>query len=93
MQDSSEVTEEELERLERLCDAATKGPWKSWLEGRDHWGGSHVIIDGEGDDIELSGTAATPANHDFIAAARQAVPRLIAEIRALRQSKSNTKRG
>ncbi len=88
MQDSSDITEEELDRLEKLCDAATKGPWTSYIEGRDCESGSHFIMTA-GDDIELSG--ATIADYDFIAAARQAVPRLIAEIRALRQSKSNTK--
>ncbi len=44
--------------------------------------GSHFIRTGR-EDIELSG--ATIADQDFIAAARQDVPRLIAHIRALQK--------
>lgn len=75
------MNEEELSEIERRCSSATPGPWKSWIEGRDHTAGDSVITT-EGDDIYLSG--ATPADQDFIAAARQDVPRLIAEIRRLR---------
>ena len=39
--------------------------------------------DGRKDDIELTG--ATIADHDFIANARQDIPRLIKEIRRLRE--------
>ena len=39
---------------------------------------------GEGEDIYLSG--ATLGDHDFIAAARQDVPRLLAEVRRLRET-------
>jgi hypothetical protein len=63
------------------ASAATEGPWKSFIEGRDHFGGSDVIRT-EGEDIELTG--ATQADQDFIASARQDVPRLIAEVCRLR---------
>lgn len=70
------VSDEELTEIERRCEASTPGPWTSWIEGRDHTAGDSVITTG-GDDIYLSG--ATSADQDFIAAARQDVPKLIAE--------------
>jgi hypothetical protein len=75
------MTDDELDRLDGLARAATPGPWKASIEGRDHFSGSHVILTG-GEDIEMTG--ASLADHDFVAAARQAVPALIAEVRALR---------
>lgn len=65
---------------------AQGGPWKSWVEGRDFLGGSNFIQTGQGsdrgEDIEMTG--ATIADQDFMAAARQDIPRLIAEVRRLR---------
>lgn len=76
----------DIEEIERLCSGATPRPWQSFVEGRDHSSGSSFIRTGSpdhrGEDIELSG--ATAADQDFIASARQCVPALIAEIRALR---------
>lgn len=81
------MTESELAALERLASAAQPGPWASYVEGRDHQSGSSFIMTGSsgtrGSDIELSG--ATIADQDFIAAARQAVPQLVEEVRSLRQ--------
>jgi hypothetical protein len=76
------LTDEELDELERLCNAATPGPWQSFVEGRDHSSGSSFVRTA-GEDIEFLG--ATSADQDFIASARQAVPRLLREIRALRR--------
>ena len=74
-----------MEILER-CAAASKAPWTSYVEGRDHEAGSNFIMVGEGAgrtaDIELTG--ASVADQDFIANARQDIPRLVAEIRRLR---------
>lgn len=75
------ISDEELERISRLAAAATAGPWRAFIEGRDHLSGSDFIRTSE-DDIELSG--ASHADHDFIASARQDVPRLVEEVRALR---------
>lgn len=75
------LSDEELARLELLCGAATPGPWTSSLEGRDHWAGSHIVLTPSGG-IELSG--ATDADHDFIAAARTLMPRLLHELRVRR---------
>ena len=80
------LTDEELEVIARRVAAAQPGPWKSFVEGRDHTSGSSFIRAGEGtsrgEDIELTG--ATAGDRDFIAAARQDVPLLLDEIRMLR---------
>jgi hypothetical protein len=70
-----------IEAIDIRVNAATPGPWHSSVEGRDHESGSSFIRTA-GDDIELCG--GTVADQDFIAHARQDVPRLIAEIRRLR---------
>jgi hypothetical protein len=86
MNDTPPLTEEEIAAIRARCTAATPGPWRSYIEGRDHTSGSNFIMTGEGEgrgeDIELSG--ATPADQDFIAHARQDIPRLLAEIQRLR---------
>lgn len=75
-----------LSQIEERCDAARPGPWLSWIEGRNHEAGSDFIQVGSGsdrtDDIELVG--ATRADQDFIAAAREDIPMLLAEVRRLR---------
>ncbi len=80
--DPDPLSEEELLDLRSRLDAATPGPWKSFIEGRDHTSGSSFIRT-SGHDIELSG--ATAADQDFIAGARQDVPRLIDEVLSLRR--------
>jgi len=76
------LTEADLARISFLVHAATQGPWKSHIEGRDHESGSDFIKTPISD-IEM--TNATVADHDFIASARQDVPRLVLEVRALRR--------
>jgi hypothetical protein len=84
------LTDEELGEMERRVAAASNGPWESFVEGRDHWGGDDFIRVGGLDDEEadmyvMRGTApAGVADLDFVAHARQDVPRLLAEIRRLR---------
>ena len=84
---STELAVGELEEINARCEAASVGPWVSYIEGRDHTSGSSFIMTGEGEnrgnDIELSG--ATSDDQDFIAHARQDVPRLIEEIKRLRR--------
>ena len=72
----------EINDIKERVDKTTLGPWKSFIEGRDHTSGSSFIRT-SGDDIELSG--ATTNDQDFIAAARQDVPALIGEIIRLRK--------
>lgn len=65
---------------------ATSGPWVSYVEGRDHLGGSNFIMRGEAGsakDLDLFG--ATVADQDFIACARQDIPILLNEINLLRR--------
>jgi hypothetical protein len=75
------LSDEDLGELERLLEQATPGPWRSFVEGRDHTSGSH-FIQTEGKDIELVG--ATIADQDLIVAARNALLPLIDEVRRFR---------
>ena len=83
------MTEDELKQIESRVNSAKKGIWKFHLEGRDHESGSNFIMTGIGterdEDLEISG--ATEMDYEFIANARQDIPRLIAEIRRLRGDK------
>ena len=72
-----DITKDELKSILERCIAATDGPWVSFVEGRDHSSGSNFIQTAS-DDIELAG--ATVADQDFIAAAKQDIPRLVAII-------------
>ncbi len=79
------IADAELSEMEARCLAATPGPWKSSVEGRDHVAGDTVILRwaGEGyDDLYLNGGSI--ADYDFVAAAREDLPRLIEEVRRLR---------
>jgi hypothetical protein len=84
---SSSLDDNELAAIRARAEAASPGPWRSFIEGRDHTSGSDFIMtgpqDSRGNDIELTG--ATKADQEFIAYARQDVPRLIAEVDRLRQ--------
>ena len=71
----------DMDAIRQRCIMATPGPWKSYVEGRDHDSGSSFIMTG-GEDIELIG--ASVADQDFIAHARQDIPQLLAEIRRLK---------
>ena len=75
----------QLAEILSRAEKASPGPWKSFVEGRDHSSGSSFIRVGpDGDrrpDIEILG--GTTADQDFIAHARQDVPLLVAEIRRL----------
>ena len=76
----------EINDIKERCEKATPGPWKSYIEGRDHTSGSSFIRTA-GEDIELTG--ATTNDQDFIAAARQDIPALIEEVYRLRQLLDN----
>jgi hypothetical protein len=84
------ITDKELDEIEFRANSAQAGPWKAFIEDRDHESGSSFIMTGKegknrGEDIEMLG--ATDADYDFIANARQDIPRLIREIRDLKNSK------
>jgi len=78
----------DLVEIRQRCNAATIGPWESFVEGRDHLSGSNFIrtggMDDQCPDIELLGGSV--ADQDFIAHARQDIPRLLDEIERLTKS-------
>jgi hypothetical protein len=95
------MTEQELIEIKKRVEMATKGPWKSYIEGRDHSSGSDFIMTGvpenediwskaRGTDMELTG--ATKADQDFIANARQDIPKLLHEVERLKSELNNLKR-
>lgn len=78
------MTSEELNKLEALCEKATPGPWRTGnASADDFWHGKGSILHDEkvlfvgNVNFDLAADAA------FIAAAREAVPKLIAEVRTL----------
>jgi hypothetical protein len=75
------MTDKELKDIADRCDRATKGPWISFIEGRDHESGSDFIRTPTGD-IELLG--GTKADQDFISHSRTDIPKLLEEIKRLR---------
>lgn len=75
------ISDNELSEIKNRAEAATKGPWKAYVEGRDMEIGSS-FIQTEENDIEMIG--ATQADFDFIANARQDIPKLLEEIERLR---------
>jgi hypothetical protein len=87
-QDLHELSEEDLGRIERLVEAASAGPWVSYVVGRESDASSNCIELGTCNElgsfkcIELTG--GTVADQDFIASARQYLPRLVLEVRNLR---------
>jgi hypothetical protein len=76
------ITEDEIKEIKTRCGAATPGPWQSYVERREKMSGSDFIRTA-GEDIYLRG--ATVADQDFIAHARQDIPKLIAEVERLRK--------
>lgn len=83
--DEEPLSEAELAAIGARCEAATPGPWKSFIEGRDHWSGDSFIMRGtnESRHEDLFISPASVVDQDFIAAARQDIPRLIREVRRL----------
>lgn len=75
------LSDDELQAIWARYNATTPGPWESWIEGRDFTSGSSVITTG-GVDLYLLG--ASEADQDFIASAKQDVPRLLDEIERLK---------
>jgi hypothetical protein len=86
------VTDAEIEELRRLCDQATPAPWRSMVQGRDHSAGDSFIMIGRDDDrdedmyVSRDSGPASNSDLDFIAAARNYLPRLIDEIVELRRA-------
>jgi hypothetical protein len=87
---TDELSDDDLAAIERRWAAATPGPWWASIEGRDHTSGDTFIRTGtdttRGPDIYVSheSQSAPASDLDFIAGAKQDVPRLLQEIRRLR---------
>jgi hypothetical protein len=79
--ESGALEDDELQEIDARCQAATAGPWLSFVERRDRESGSDFIRT-PGADIELLG--ATRGDQEFIAHARQDIPALLAEVSRLR---------
>jgi hypothetical protein len=81
-----------LAEISRRTELASPGPWLAFVEGRDHHSGdSFIRIEDPNSDIYvtksqtgLSGVPVSAADLDFIAHARQDVPRLLDEVIRLR---------
>lgn len=76
-----DITEDRLRGLEKLVNAATPGPWTAPLTGN---GETAMVVGLDGEAIRpiVAGDSSTADAH-FIAAAREAVPALIAEVRRM----------
>ena len=91
------ISDAELDEIEARALAATSAPWEAFVEGRDQFGGDDFIrtggLDDDSPDMYVSlafsdrpgAVPAPPADLDFIASARQDLPRLVQEVRRLRE--------
>jgi hypothetical protein len=97
MHSYKELSDHDLDRIERVIDAATAGPWYSYVVGRDADATSTCIELGACNELgsfksmEVSGC--TVADQDFIASARQDLPLLLREVRLLRIRLESMRRG
>jgi hypothetical protein len=83
------LTEAELDELERLVSAASPAPWLPFV-GPNILGPDFIKLGGDDDSqpdmyVERDGAPAPAAELEFIAAARNYLPRLLAEVRRGRQ--------
>lgn len=44
MQKTNEISDNELSLIVQRCNKASKGPWKSYVEGRDHVSSSNFTM-------------------------------------------------
>jgi hypothetical protein len=84
------LADKELEEIRARCKAATGGPWRYVLEGRDQISGDSFIMTGPPDDrhgdlyLTEGNQSGSNADYEFIANARQDVPRLLDEVERLK---------
>jgi hypothetical protein len=83
---SDPLSQADLDEIRKRCEAATQGPWISFLESRDKFSGESFIARGsDRSEADLYLIGATDADIEFIANARQDIPMLINEIVRLRK--------
>jgi len=86
-----ELTEQELADIRARSEAATGGPWRFVEEGRDNISGDSFIMTGpptgRNGDLYLTTDKrdGSHADYEFIAHARQDIPRLLDEVERLRK--------
>ena len=81
------LSEEELRAIAARCNAASPGPWKAFLEEDGGIGGSNVIWVSDAEDqpdlyLWLGTKIAPRGDFEFVAQARQDIPRLLSELNA-----------
>lgn len=74
------ITESDLSEIEARCEAATAGKWTSH---ESHHGNQYRYVQIGGDEMYTT-LEMEPQDANFIATAREDVPRLVAEVRRLR---------
>jgi hypothetical protein len=85
------VSDAELDELRRLSERVARPPWRAIVEGRDQTAGDSFIMIGPEEDrdedmyVSSDSGPASSAELDFIAAARNYLPRLLDEIVGLRR--------
>jgi hypothetical protein len=83
------LSTQELDKLEELVEAASAGPWTVFA-GPGIGGDDFIRLGGDDDTVpdmyvRHEGKPAPVADLDFIAAARNHMPRLLAEVRRQRR--------
>ncbi|MDR6922471.1 MULTISPECIES: hypothetical protein [Chryseobacterium] len=80
------MTKEELISILEICNKATQAPWTSCIEGRDFDSGSGFIMTGkdENRDYDIEFVSIKSADQDFIAMARNVIPKLVDDILRLK---------
>src|SRR5512133_2178064 len=82
-----ELRDDELDEMERRCAAASAAPWSAFA-GPGIGGPDFIRISDDDNEPDMyvtrDGNPAAVEDLDFIAHARQDIPRLIAEVRRLR---------
>jgi hypothetical protein len=90
------LSDKTLDALMVLSGWADPPPWRAWIEDRDHTSGASFIMVGREDDrdedmyISRDSGAAGDHDLDMIAAARNYLPILVAEVRRLREQLAAT---
>jgi hypothetical protein len=71
----------EIEKIVNLLPNITRGPWESFVEGRDHESGSSFIMTGDKNnrDYDIEFCAIKEVDQDFIALSRNILPLLLEE--------------
>ena len=81
------MTIKEILEIKERLNSVSPGPWISYVEGRDFTSGTSFIMIGNGnerqEDIEMPGVKIE--DQDFIAAARQDIPKLVEEVLRLKK--------